>query len=251
MIYLTEELKDINYVVVGIELKSSANMEQQGYLIGFQPIVPEDFDVVKSDKAFIWLFRRGAVHMFHPDYYYVSDVTIGFNKETSAMRTFRNTEDSQKDALECISQIIKSLTDKQMTRTNGLIDYMKYTNVPEAVKSAIEISTSTTSTKIESPRSTIYGSSAASVIHTPVPVTYAPYVPKEVSTISFKRTTKYSIADAMARMIAKIAEIKANTYQPPQLKHIPADDVAKEEKVTTNTPAPDNDYEDYANMGCY
>lgn len=260
--YTAEELKDINYALVSVELKGSGNMDQRGYLLGLQPIVGEDYDVVKSDNVFVWLFRRGAVHMFHIDYYYISQIDVGFSKETSGMILYKNTEDSQKEARQAIKEIIDALKLKQMVRISGLIDHQKYTKIPESVKSAIEASGKATTAISDYTRAgnANYKAGASENVR-PAPLygcgghttdyhkNYTPYVPKEVTTISFKRTTKYDIVMAIADMANKILEIKENIYKAPKLKHIPADDVVEEEKTSSNVTVAD--YDDMDNITGY
>lgn len=237
---ISEELKNIKYVLVSIELKNTNNMEQQGYLIGCQPIVGSDFEVVKANQNFLWLFRRGSVQMFHPDYYFISEITIGYAK-MSSMRAFKDNEGQQADAMASIKEVMDILKENQMVRVNGLVDYQKYTDIPEATRSAIELPAA--SNKVTTIDNTHNRSGyTAPVDHRTRPlyggysttVPYTPYVPKEVSTSSFKRTTQYDITAAVRLMDIKITEIKENKYVPPKLKSIPADDVADEEKVTTN-----------------
>lgn len=243
MVYKVEDLKNIQYATIGVELKGSSNMEQQGYLLGLRPIATENYDVVKADQLFIWLYRKNAVHMCGPDYYYITNITVGFSKDTSSIKMFKDEPADQQEALSCLEEIIETFREKDIIRINGLIDHQKYTNVPDSIKALIDSTdTTTTDTALAKPpaRTPLYGYGAG------YNRSYTTYVRKEVDTISFNRTTKYDADKAIEDMASKIAEIKAETYVPPQLIHIPADDAVVEEKPTTNVVIGEYTYDDYS-----
>lgn len=231
--------QNISYALVKVESNGYNNtIEQYGYLLGFQALTTEDLDVVKAEDEFIWIFKHNSVSMFSPQFYSIREVTIGFPKGSSSTVTYRTDENSQKEAIKNIKDITESLKKQGIVMDNGIIDHLKYTDIPESIKALVETTFKTRSETYSSTKNNTHNTGNNSMYghHSSYysASQRAVYKTKEISTINFNRTTKYDVSEALAAMTAKINEIKENTYKPPTLKHIPADDVVEEEKTTTN-----------------
>jgi len=252
-----EILKEIKYVVVTVKLKDSANLNTKGYFVGIRSIVDRDLEIAKAKDMYVWVYRKGSVHMFHLDYYYVEELSFGFGDSgaSSSTKGYSDAEEDQKVVIEKLQALALALRENGAGKVNGLIDYEKYTSVSASLKTEIE------SAKTEHTRSgavnystrgkwpsTGYGNSYGGIKTDPA----SPYTEytghtwqrKEVSTISFHRTTRYDVSEALTEMEAKIAEIRAGTYEAPKLHKIPADSIKEGEEtgVANTSVADDDDY---------
>lgn len=212
--YTSEGLKDLKYVTVTVKLKTSINLDTKGYFVGVRPIVDKDFSVAKAKDMYIWIYRKGSVHIFHLDYYYIDEICFGLGDKsaTSATKMYRNVEEDQKIAIDRLRDMAVAMRVNGAGKANGLIDYEKYTSVPTVVKNDIELKS--TSKPDGSTGSANYSTGQGA---------YKQWEKKVVSTFSFKRTTRYPIVEAIEAMNVKIQEIKNDVYEPPKLKRIPAD----------------------------
>lgn len=223
MDYTSEELKDLKYAIVTAKLKDSKNLETEGFFVGIRPIVDKDFEVAKASDLYVWIYRKGSVHMFHLDYYYVDKINVGYGDKSiiSSTRSYKDDQVDQKLAIERLKAIHKGFIAGGSGKANGLIDYEKFSDVPKAAKDDIELGGNT-----QDKKSTIYNRSGAanySSGQSPLYGNKSVYKKKEVSTSNFKRTTRYDVNVAIDAMNAKVKEIKAKVYEPPKLKKIPAD----------------------------
>lgn len=219
MDHTSKELKDIKYVIVTVKMKDSTTLDTKGYFVGIRPIVDKDFDVAKSKDTYIWVYRKGSVHMFHTGYYYIDEICFGLGDKanTSSTRAYKDDEKDQKLAVDRLKDMSITLRADGVGKANGLIDYEKYSDVPIRVKEDIEIKL------VDKP---INRSNAANYSVSgkgDVDYSRSKYVKKEVSTLNFKRTTRYPVGEAIEAMNVKIQEIKDAAYEPPKLKRIPAD----------------------------
>jgi hypothetical protein len=252
MDYTPEGLKDAKYVIVNVMMKDSKSLETKGYFLGIRPIVDKDFDVAKVDDLYVWVYRKGAVHMFHLDYYYIDEIQvgIGMNANISSTQGFINEDDSQKEAIQNLKDISESLISNEMSNANGLIDYKKYDNVPTKLKDEIELTQakSTVCDPYNRSGGVNYSAGQRPASSTGSTSTNTIYKSKEVHTTQFKRTTRYDVKEAIEEMNKKVAEIKAGTYEPPQLKHIPADkNKGVEQSAAPNAQQNWEDPDDYGN----
>jgi len=219
-----EGLKDVKYVIVTVKLKDSTTLDTRGYFVGIRPIVDKDFDVAKVKDMYIWVYRKGSIHMFHLEYYYVSEIYFGSGDKAnmSSTKAYKDDEEDQKSAIDRLRDVSICLKLDGSGKDNGLIDYEKYSNVPTAVKEDIEI-------KVVNKSDNRSGATNYSAGQRPMDKKYdnthssGKYVRKEISTLNLKRTTRYPIGEAIEAMNAKIQEIKDDIYDPPKLKRIPAD----------------------------
>jgi len=211
-------------------MRNSKSLDTKGYFLGIRPIVDKDFDVAKVNDLYVWVYRKGAVHMFHLDYYYIDEIQIGIGVKANLSSTngFTIADESQKDAIQNLKDLVDALIAANMSSANDLIDYKKYTDVPVGLKNDIEITNIKPNVRDPYNRSGGVNYSAGqriaaglgstdSIRNTPT------YKRLEVHTSQFKRTMKYDVAEAIETMNKKVAEIKAGTYKAPQLKQIPAD----------------------------
>jgi len=222
-------------------MRDSKSLDTKGYFLGIRPIVDKDFDVAKVDDLYVWVYRKGAVHMFHLDYYYIDEIQVGIGAKASmsSTRGFTIADESQKDAIQKLKDLVDALIAANMSNANGLIDYKKYTNVPVGLKNDIEITNVKSNVRDPYNRSGGVNYSAGQRPATSLGSTgstkdTSTYKKPEVHTTQFKRTTRYDVAEAIKAMNKKVAEIKAGTYKAPQLKRIPAD---KKEKNITQSEA--------------
>jgi len=243
------EGKDVKYAITTVHMKGQTGLENQGYFIGLKPLVTTDFEVVKTTDLFIWVYRKGSVHMYSTKYYFMSELTVGYKtKETdtiaSSFALFTENESSQKVAIEEANKILEAMEKSKLVRNNGLIDHEKFTDVPTEKKNDIELSSAATGNRSVAPANNrTYGvcggrqwENRNNATHTQP---YVPYKRPEVTTIHLKRTTTYDVTQALTDMATKLKELEAGNYTKPELAKIPADDptaiaielaAAKEEK---------------------
>lgn len=221
MDYTPEGLKDLKHVIVTMKLKDSTTLDTKGYFIGLRPIVDKDFEMSKTSDLYVWIYRKGSVHMFHLNYYYVDEIHIGSGTKASKsiLRSYRDDGEEQELAVTRLKATAEALKQDGFSKENGLVDYEKYSDVPKIIKEDIEIG------KLANKKDSSYTRSGAAK-YTPAQSNLYEgqnWQRKEVSTLSFKRTTRYDTMTALTDMDAKIQEIQADAYEHPKLKKIPAD----------------------------
>lgn len=251
MEYTPEALKDLKYVVLTIKLKDSTNLDTKGYFVGIRSIVDKDFEVAKTEDLYVWVYRKGSVHMFHLGYYFIDELVIGFGDKglSSSTQGFNDEEKDQKNAVDRLRKLALALRENGAGKANGLIDYEKYDDVPKAIKEDVEVGEVKSTTNNRSggvnysggQRSPLYGGHGAAGYGYGgyTGTTHKSYVRKEVSTFNFKRTTRYNVPEAIEAMNAKVQEIREEIYEAPKLKRIPADSMKAKEA------AADDDDDDY------
>ena len=218
MIRFTEaELKDIKYVIATMALKANPSEKVEGLFIGCQPLVKTHTQLVANDEEFVWLQKGENVYMLNLDHYLIYNTSV---KNGNSVVQYSTT--LQDVSTERFKVIQKVMADEKRVLATGLIDVSKY-DLPEHIKKKLDVGEETKTTSTTAPkahRAVNYNGGST-------------YKRKEPSTSVIKRTTKYPTTPAIARMQAKLDEIRGGNYQPPALTKIPADDDKKEDVKKT------------------
>ena len=250
--FLIDELKTIKYAAVTMKLKQigqkyQGDSEVTGLLLGMQPLVENDTALSTKEDIYIWLMNGENCHMIHTKYYEVVCIYIGKQKteyQFPGKDSDLKIEDSRLKAIQ------HSMKAANRTSTNGLIDITTYEGIPESIKLLIGDKKDVTKTKVSNQhnRSGASNYSPASGHNTRNASGYTTYKKKEVSTLVFKRTTKYNVADAIQEMWSKIEEIQAGTYEAPKLRPFKEE---KKKEASSNSPTTNemNDIDDFYGYG--
>jgi len=230
--YTKEGLKDLKYVIVKVKLKtdaSSNSVETRGLFLGYRTLMSTgDTKPVEADELFLWLYKGQCVYLYNLKHYEIESIEVAISKHGKTTQITSYTEAEQTKAIAKIKLIKMALEEQKRIKESGLVDISTYDSLPALFRDDVEEPASAKSTIADtrSPavgRRTPTGSPASPYSS---PSNYSSYTPsprKEIETSAIKRTTRYSISDAVAKMREKINEIKNNTYSPPKLKRIPAD----------------------------
>lgn len=209
--------KVINYITANVRLRGNESVVIKGYVLAVLPINAFGTHSVVKGEDYIWMFREKSVQILSTKYYFVSQVNVGYGDKTSETTSY--TVDKAAEGINFLLNLQKQLKDDNKLTANGLINVMAFLDVPEYLKKEIESKPTTTHT-------TTTGSIHNTVANTTTVVDNQKqigYVRKEVSTGIIKRTTKYSITQAMEAMRKKLIALKNGEYKAPKLSEIPAD----------------------------
>lgn len=225
MIRFTEkEIKEIKYVVVEVSLKSDATNKTRGLLLGCQPMVKTDTQLVSKGEEYIWLYRGNNVHMLNVADYKINLLEIEKDFITSTHTVGKDHE----EYIKRIKLIQKVFADEKKVLNNGLIDADKYT-VPQKV--AIELGKPITKPVTR----TAVGYTG------PYTGSGYNYKKKESSTANIERTTKYPVEEAINRMKLKVEELRQDKYEAPKLADMKGTDEAKKDATNTTDESDDDD----------
>jgi len=241
-----KELSNMNFAIVTMKLKGSTNLDTEGYLVGYKPLVEKDFEVIKTNDMYAWLYRKGSIHMFCAKYYYIARLSYGYKIDNTNLASFQNFADTEKEqaiAIGIVEKIMAGFTTDGLIKYNGLVDYEKFREIADDVKKDIELAETTNKSFYTRPPAT-YGHNHSRIDY-PAYLSSA-YTPKVSTTTSFKRTTTYDVTTALADMSSKIKEIESGIYTPPKLAEIPADD-PKAMEIDNKSVDDDTDIENYMN----
>lgn len=215
MIRFTEaELKDIKYVIATMALKAIPSEKIEGLFIGCQPLVKTHTQLVANDEEFVWLQKGENVYMLNLDHYLIHNTSV--KNGNSVVQYSTTLQDVSTERFKIIQKV---MADEKRVLATGLIDVSKY-DLPEHIKKKLNVEEEAKTTTPKTHHTTNYSGGSA-------------YKRKEPSTSVIKRTTKYPTTPAIARMQAKLDEIRDGKYQPPVLIKIPADDDKKEDVKKT------------------
>jgi len=234
--YTKEGLKDLKYVIVKVRLKangSSDSVETRGLFFGYRTLISTgETKLVEADGLFLWLYKGQCVYLYNLKHYDIETIEVAISKHGKTTQITSYTETEQTKAIAKIKLIKLALEKQKRIKESGLVDISTYDSLPALFRDDAEEPTS-------AKPSTIVGSAGAQTptgamgrqtvgtrtppYTSPAYSSYTPSPKKEIETSVIKRTTRYSIDKAVAKMKEKIDEIKNNTYSPPKLKRIPAD----------------------------
>ena len=242
----SEESKSVNFVIVKIALKSNEKSEVEGYFTQLKPLVQKDFEVIKADDMYIWLYTKGVVYMHSLNHYYISQIVcgqkVGDRNETS-YKSYKNIESEQNSAKELLKELIVSMEKSGLIKHHGLIDCDKYIDVPTYLKDNLDVAGGIKPKPVESKSSTY----CSGYRNTPV---ITPYVAKVVSTSIMKRTINTNASEMLAAMLQNIKAIEENTYAPKDRTKIPADDLdILHVQLEEETPTKHNETKTYNRSG--
>lgn len=234
--YTKEGLKDLKYVIVKVELKtsesSSSSVETRGLFFGYRTLMSTGFvPPVEADELFLWLYKGRCVYLYNLKYYNIESIEVAISKhgKTTQITSYTGTE--QTKAIAKIKLIKMALEKQKRIEESGLVNISTYDSLPALFKDDGEEPAHGTTEKPSTitsaaNRRTPTGNIGTRTPPYSAPSNYSSYTPspkKEIETSIIKRTTRYSISEAVTKMKEKIDEIKNNTYSSPKLKRIPAD----------------------------
>jgi len=231
------DLKEINYAVISVKLKSSKvtddDHELTGLFIGMQPLVPHNTAIVSTDEMYIWMRKGNYCHMLNVKHYEVDKIYMGKDKSAYEFTGKHDDLDKEKSRLIIIH---KAMKDAGRIGPNGLIDISTYKDIPANIQADIDKGVDKTK---NTSRSAVTGShhTKNSGTHHQAACGYtghSTYKAKETSTRGIKRTTRYSPAEAIANMWNKILEIQAGTYKAPKLRVLKEDKEEAKKKATAS-----------------
>ena len=232
-----DDFKDVKYVAVKVSLRASKGCHSEGYFLGIRPISEYDMGVSTPNDMYVWIYCKDVLHIYNIEQYTIDSILMGLGEkgDVSSTQGYPESEDSQKKAVEKLTNIYDSFTSRKMVKPNGLIDHSKFTFVPIALCKAVELEDNiSNNSSTYTPKSPLYQDRAAACGYrgNANTTTYTTPIRKESSTMSFKRTTRYDVAAAVELLYSKIKSIVDGTYVSPKLKRIPADD--KDSTVENN-----------------
>lgn len=213
--FTKDTVRDINYVLIGVELKKDRTTKIKGIFLGCQPMVKAHTQLVSKDEEFFWLYRNNTIYMLNLAHYAITMMEIS---SKNLITSFTAKEAVQAEYIERLKRIQKSLAENNKTMENGLIDIDAY-DIPDKIhkelaNAPLVSGVTNSATKSKSTTTTTKTNDDDGV--------YNVYKKKEVTTFAFKRTTKYPIKDAIKKMSEKVEEIRKGTYKPPELKSLTA-----------------------------
>ncbi len=241
--YTKDGLKDVTYIVIDVQSKTHTNLETKGLFIALKPVADRPSVIIGPDDIFIWICADGNVHMFNTEYYNITGITLGFGQKSIKSQQVVYKEGEQREALERIKDIQLAMVELGRVKETGLMDLSSYAELPTIFENLLKEKDDGNNKRnqkkadrgIHYPLSQTPGSYHSSV-----------YKPKVIETAYIKRTTKYSIKNALKAMESRIKDIANDKYNPPKLKKIPADNI-KEEAAKTEV----DDDDIYSGMGGY
>ena len=218
-------LKELNYVVVSGKVKKGSDPEIKGLFLGIKPIEQEEAGL--PTDLFLWIYNNNTVYILNLEHYFISSIEVCVYEYAKKSQTINFKDGEQCSAAAKLHIIQNLLTKQKRTRTDGLIEVSSYKSLPEYLaKMALKVedNTKTTTSVIRNSRKTSYDRNR--VGYAGVANSY--YADqKQVATLVFKRTSRYSAEEAITHMKAKIEEIRLGKYKPVKLKKIPADSTKK------------------------
>lgn len=237
--YTKQGLKDLKYVIVKMAPESSNAEGIKGLLLGYGPIVSNNKKHFDSKDMFLWLYKDECAYLFNLKHYSIRMIEIALNKAGRTAEIKIYDDALQKEALARIIMIKEALKDQSRLQKNDLIDISTYESIPLAMKLAVDNTDIGTETELDEIRSKSWDSRNKTT--SPYTAPYANRVPyvytsKEVETTYIKRTTRYSVTEALTQMQEKIKRIRKGTYSPPKLRKRPT---TKEEEKQASDPDPD------------
>jgi len=221
--YTEKGLKDLKYIVVELKLlkETQHRRDVKGLFMGVKTLQEKKGAVVLTNDPFVWLQKGNHVHMLNCTKYLITSIQT--HKKGISSTTVYCLE-NQVLAMDRLRVIMKALKAENKLHSNGLIDIMKYTGVPEKMLEETakdsQIKKGTIIPAASKEQSTGAASSTPSQNNKWLSGLREK---KKVETTSFKRTTKYTITNALDAMQSKIEAIKNGTYVSPELDKIPAD----------------------------
>lgn len=231
--FTIEIMKDAKYVVVGMEQKSDKDTKIVGYFLGLRGLVDTNIQIVSKNDTYVWLMKGETVHILNLDQYEI--VSIGIRVHGSGTK-YSASDDAL--SLSRLKIVQEALAVSGMVRPNGLIDVSKFTDIPADIKQEVEDDVKITYTDTGSKATTTSTHRPPNINRKAVGYTASTYKKKEVSTTTFKRTSKYPITAALDRMYEKIVAMENDTYTPPKLPEIPGDKIdpeaEKKDSATTD-----------------
>lgn len=236
--YTKQGLKDLKYVIIKMATEPGQAEGIKGLLLGYGPLISDDKK--HKEDMFLWLYKDECAYLFNLDHYEIRMIEVALNKagRTAEIKIYNDT--LQNEALRRIITLKEALRDQSRIQNNGLIDISTYEAVPLSMNSAVkgavngkDADTELTEDKSwDSRNKTKWDSKNKTDSPYVSPYTYTP---KEVETTYIKRTTRYSITEALTQMKEKIKKIRKGTYSPPKLRKR---SVAKEEEKQANNSDP-------------
>lgn len=242
--------KDIKHIIVMTHSTSSPVF--RSLFVALQPISTDPKNPLAAyEDKFVWGYAKKALWLFNLSKYSIASISVQIKAEVSA-RGYIDTPDSQKEAKEVLTILYTKMADAKRLTPMGLIDFRTYT-VPDAWKKEIMDDDEATTKNYNRSGGASLPVAQSHNGYNPHACGYSPntvttvYKRKEVSTTTFERTSKYDVTEAMKNMEAKLAAVKAGTYEKPKLSKIPGDDIPLTNEIKVDKDIKEN----YLTEGCW
>lgn len=223
-----DDLGNLKYVIIEVELHRQSADKIVGYFMGYRPLAHENLAIASKDEMFLWLSKGEHIHLISLEHYKLSIIRVG----TGVVNTRILCTDSWAKAsiVAELYEIVEELKKRNWVDETGLIDVNKYTDVSRALKEEVE-----GINYAPQQQQPVYGHNRSGAQYSGSTVLYPK---KEVHTSTLKRTSKYNASEAIDAMKAKVQAIRDGKYEPPKLKDMPKDKEESEEKKDAQPSSP-------------
>ena len=232
--YTKDALAELKYAAINIKIKDdNTNAGIYGLLLGYRTLMSDNnTEHTETDGPFVWIYKKKCVYLYSLKYYEVLSIEISIGDHGKVVQV-TNFKGKQEEAIKSMLEIIEALKEQDKIQSNNLIDVYKYEALPAELKSDLEETqqTSTQQTGAASNNANLRSNRSAVMDLYKNNKSYATtYKPKGLETLFIKRTSKYSITEALEKMKEKVEKIKNGTYCPPKLRKLSADNEKSVEK---------------------